>query len=104
MEDEGTIDNGGAALVTGGAVAPASPASTTSAKSAIQPDIELGRRRLVQSRRGCLKALDVWKHTITGSPNGYRMDNRNEQMWKTLKHMLSHLTSCLLGNVHNALN
>ena len=30
----------------------------------------------IQFRRGCWKVLDVWKHTITGSPNGYRMEDR----------------------------
>ena len=31
---------------------------------------------LAQFRRGRWKVLDVWKHTITGSPNGYRMENQ----------------------------
>ena len=38
------MDRGDAALVTGGAGAPALAASTTSAISAIQPDIELEDR------------------------------------------------------------
>ena len=42
--DEGIMDRGGAALVTGGAGAPALAASTTSANSSIQPDIELEDR------------------------------------------------------------
>ena len=41
MEDGEIIGCGGAALVIGGAGAPAPAASTNSAISAIQPDIEL---------------------------------------------------------------
>ena len=64
--DEGIVDRGGAAFVTGGADAPALAASTTSAISAIQPDIELEERGIgrIQFRGGCWKVLDVRKaHT-----------------------------------------
>ena len=59
--DEDIMDRGGAALVTGGADAPALAASTTSAISAIQPDIELeeGGVGPIQFRGGCWKVLDV---------------------------------------------
>ena len=47
----------------------------SSAVAAIQPDIEPRRRGLVQFRRGCWKVLNVCKHTVTGSPNGCRMED-----------------------------
>ena len=56
--DVGIMDHGGAALVTGGAVALDSAASTTLAISAIQPDIELedkGGGVRIPFRRGCWK-------------------------------------------------
>ena len=56
---EGIIDLGGAALDNGGAGPPVSAASTTLAKSAIQPDIEPRREVLVQFRRGRWKVLDA---------------------------------------------
>ena len=67
--DTGLMDAGGGALVNGGAGAAASAASTRSAISAIQPDIELEERGLIGcnstkgvEEAGCVKAHNPLDH------------------------------------------
>ena len=95
MEGEGMVDRGGAALA----------ASTTSAISAIQPDIELGRRE------GWYNSVeDSGKCWMCG--NTQSLDHQTaiewkiehalyiEQMRKTLKHSLSTHDKLFVGAMY----